>query len=428
MAKLTINIGTPNGKDGDPIRDAFNKVNQNFTELYTLTGGTAADLSELAQDYAAEMFTNGVHNNVAVTYDDAENALNLDVTTAAATSDTPPTSPIDGEFWWDSTSGRLKVYYDDGDSQQWVDASPLYNGPSFSAVNQHILPTDDSTYDLGAPDKQWRSLYVSGSTIYIGGAAVSVNESGSLLVDGTPVSDAGTVAWANVTDKPTFAAIATSGSYSDLSNPPTIPADIGELTDTGNLLFDGNYASLSNKPTIPTLGNFTLSNNNITASSGADPIVLSIFGADAADPPALISRQWSFNTNGSITFPDTTVQTTAYTGPQNPFNQFLNTTDSASFANLGLTGTVLDGYASITINADRNFYINLDDSSTGQKTFQFGRNGSLTFPDATVQTTAWTGIYTATTADDWNGTAPTTIASAIDRLAAAVKALNGTGA
>lgn len=34
MAKLTINIGTPNKGDGDPLRTAFNKINQNFTELY----------------------------------------------------------------------------------------------------------------------------------------------------------------------------------------------------------------------------------------------------------------------------------------------------------------------------------------------------------------------------------------------------------
>jgi hypothetical protein len=35
MTKQVINIGTrPNSKDGDAIRDAFNKVNQNFNELY----------------------------------------------------------------------------------------------------------------------------------------------------------------------------------------------------------------------------------------------------------------------------------------------------------------------------------------------------------------------------------------------------------
>jgi hypothetical protein len=45
MAKQTINIGTSaNTKDGDIIRDAFNKVNQNFDEIYeiiVLDGGAA---------------------------------------------------------------------------------------------------------------------------------------------------------------------------------------------------------------------------------------------------------------------------------------------------------------------------------------------------------------------------------------------------
>ena len=37
-------------------------------------------------------------------------------------SDTPPGSPSDGELWWESDTGRLKLYYNDGSSSQWVDA------------------------------------------------------------------------------------------------------------------------------------------------------------------------------------------------------------------------------------------------------------------------------------------------------------------
>ena len=39
MARLNINIGTTaNDRTGDPLRTAFEKVNQNFIELYTSTG------------------------------------------------------------------------------------------------------------------------------------------------------------------------------------------------------------------------------------------------------------------------------------------------------------------------------------------------------------------------------------------------------
>ncbi len=80
MAKQTINLGTPNNKDGDIIRDAFNKVNQNFTELYVLAGqGSAAELEELAQDYAASLFTTGTHSGVTATYDDENNQISLSV-------------------------------------------------------------------------------------------------------------------------------------------------------------------------------------------------------------------------------------------------------------------------------------------------------------------------------------------------------------
>lgn len=40
------------------------------------------------------------------------------------TDDTPPSTPADGDLWWNSTDGRLKIYYQDPDGYQWVDASP----------------------------------------------------------------------------------------------------------------------------------------------------------------------------------------------------------------------------------------------------------------------------------------------------------------
>ncbi len=47
---------------------------------------------------------------------------------SVTTSDTAPVSPSDGDLWYDSVSGRLYVYYDDGSSSQWVDAAPQGGG------------------------------------------------------------------------------------------------------------------------------------------------------------------------------------------------------------------------------------------------------------------------------------------------------------
>ena len=56
---------------------------------------------------------------------------------SVTTSDTPPSSPSDGDLWWDSQNGRLLVYYDDANSSQWVDASGrgVNSGTSFSTSN-----------------------------------------------------------------------------------------------------------------------------------------------------------------------------------------------------------------------------------------------------------------------------------------------------
>lgn len=49
---------------------------------------------------------------------------------STTTSDTPPVSPDSGDLWWDTENGRLYIYYYDGTSSQWVDASPGIPGPA----------------------------------------------------------------------------------------------------------------------------------------------------------------------------------------------------------------------------------------------------------------------------------------------------------
>lgn len=41
-----------------------------------------------------------------------------------STDDTAPATATDGDLWWDSTDGTLKIYYQDPDSSQWVSATP----------------------------------------------------------------------------------------------------------------------------------------------------------------------------------------------------------------------------------------------------------------------------------------------------------------
>jgi hypothetical protein len=50
---------------------------------------------------------------------------------ASVTTDPePPSNPKDGDLWWESDAGMMWVYFDDGDSQQWVQVGgPGLQGP-----------------------------------------------------------------------------------------------------------------------------------------------------------------------------------------------------------------------------------------------------------------------------------------------------------
>jgi hypothetical protein len=60
----------------------------------------------------------------------------------AEVSATAPSDPDPGDLWWNSTTGILKIYYDDGTSQQWVDASPTLSNDFVEDV--YVPPPPDT--------------------------------------------------------------------------------------------------------------------------------------------------------------------------------------------------------------------------------------------------------------------------------------------
>ena len=118
-------------------------------------------------------------------------------------SDDAPGSPSAGDLWWESDTGKLKIYYSDTDSNQWVDASPS-GGGGLSAV------VDDTTPQLGGNlDAQ--------STYKI------VN-----LVDPTAAQDAATKAYVD----------ASGGGGSSLQSRTTKDGVTGFLIDGGQASVD----------------------------------------------------------------------------------------------------------------------------------------------------------------------------------------------
>jgi len=120
-------------------------------------------------------------------------------------SDTAPNDDL-GRIWFNSVDGRAYVKYND----LWADLSPIVvpdpeiylegltiedttigvrDTTATQTVNVagNIVPTDNLAYNLGSPTHQWNALYVSSSTIYMSGRALSLTNEGLKVDGGTPV-------------------------------------------------------------------------------------------------------------------------------------------------------------------------------------------------------------------------------------------------
>jgi len=147
MTKQVINIGTSVNKgNGDPLRTAFTKINENFTELYSALGLDVAPLNLGAFEFIGS--------------------------TLSTTDSTPIT--ID---------------------QATTITSDL-------TVGGNLLPSVANGGDLGSLARPWRSMYVSNQTIYLGGTPLSLDpNTNELKINNVPVSQ--TINYEDIPNAPT---------------------------------------------------------------------------------------------------------------------------------------------------------------------------------------------------------------------------------
>ena len=117
--------------------------------------------------------------------------------------------------------------------------SDLTNDSGYITTSSLPTKTSDLTNDSGFVDEEDYATSTNGGVVKIG-AGLSITN-GVVSVTSGGVADS--VEWDNVLNKPIFATVATSGSYTDLSSKPTIPTKTSELTN------DSNFASESDIPT-----------------------------------------------------------------------------------------------------------------------------------------------------------------------------------
>ena len=140
MAKQTINIGTTaNDGTGDPIRSAFDKSNDNFTELYD-GAGVADDsitYSKLADEFTtidpltaastvdidfsdAQVYTLTITEATTITFSSVSTGMVKDIIVTGDYALTLPTSLKEISGTYDGTvSNLIQVVSTNGATEQW---------------------------------------------------------------------------------------------------------------------------------------------------------------------------------------------------------------------------------------------------------------------------------------------------------------------
>ena len=112
----------------------------------------------------------------------------------------------------------------DGDYTSLTNTPILFDP---SDITQSLLPRTSENIDLGSTTKKWRDLYLSGNTIFLGDAEIARNTNGGIDLPANSRVNGQLIGSGGVT------------SYNDLTDTPTIPSDVSDLTDSNGLLGGG---------------------------------------------------------------------------------------------------------------------------------------------------------------------------------------------
>lgn len=273
MTQQTINIGSAELQgDGESIRSAFNKVNSNFTEIYSIS------------------HTGNISFTGTVMYSSSGLTISNQGTSTGATA--VITLPSDAGYNLSLLNNygviSLTAAADPGSQKTWT----FTTSGSLTAPG-HIIPTENLSYDLGSTSSQWRSLYVGTGTIYIGGVPITVNTSNNTLIVG-----------ASSGESTTATNLATESYVIDYV---TQHGGGNQAVTTTSTLINGTYTvSLSNVglTQFPTYGEGSLFIQGPEIGSVNSSIAVSVANDIILTSNILVSpKQWTFGTGSNITLP-----------------------------------------------------------------------------------------------------------------------------
>ena len=504
MSKQVINIGqTANDKSGDPLRTAFNKINENFNELYSAIGAdvqipaqTGNTGKYLTTNGTSLSWTNVIANGGSSTFDTI--TVNNGVYGAhtaqvgyrfsdyfSAPSPVPNTTNTYQWGWMDTTPSfvmnQVVVAFQAMGATGWTIRTKSPGGTLGTPVTlTGFLFTDGSNKSLRIYTNQaldhplgWDSaLMISPNYAPATSSPLTLHAGNSVWTVGTdntltfPDSTIQSTAWTGSTDRLTrgdFTAeidangyfrppynayigeLQTSVIYSNIANTIrsvdkdwTFDSD-GNLNVPGHILSQnelhvvgGDLTGIAFNRWTPSTTPGDINSIDFTAEPSTGAIIRTV---KVASDQSVDSKAWYFKPNGTLELPtggtikqglqqitiDDTAQTvTIQTGFNNPvYGDFFRTWTFHNNGTIYLPGdsgaTIHGETDSVRIYSDtathngvdiesnaftsivnQNSVIIQTNAGSGTVTkWTFGQDGTITFPDTTHQTTAWTGITNA---------------------------------
>jgi hypothetical protein len=252
MSQQIIDLGTgPDSQTGDDLFTAFTKVNDNFTELYSVFDGNG-----ITEINANVIVSNNIWNSGNVRTNDVFAYGNVETVGYVITSG---------------------AFYPNG----------VQIG-AFSQISSNIIPVANGIYNLGSEALTFSNLYLSNSVV-ISGVNVAV-ENNQLVIDGQsvgnysntnvasylPIYDGNTAAILTTTSQPYVTQLGT------LTNLNALTANInGNLLVYGNLTVEGNitYFNIRDLSVVDPIITLNTGPNGapLTADDGFDSGIISYY-------------------------------------------------------------------------------------------------------------------------------------------------------
>jgi hypothetical protein len=103
-------------------------------------------------------------------------------TTTVSVSDAPPPAAVDNTLWWESDTGLLYVRYNDGNSTQWVIASPQPDTSTFVTTSQAVRYDVAQVLTAAQQTQARNNIAVQKKNYIINGAMMVSQQNGTTVL------------------------------------------------------------------------------------------------------------------------------------------------------------------------------------------------------------------------------------------------------